>query len=207
MTENKHFYLAMKNTICTAVAVFLAATMALGQREETLASGAKIKGAFGGPFFTYGQVDGNSGGGAGGGGAFILNDFFIGGFGLGETFGSRRYNNRNYDVTLGYGGFWLGYVYPSYKVVHLYSSLKIGWGSAALRRRDNDPFDNDDIRDGVFVLSPEIGVEVNILHWFRAGFTGGYRLVSGLNTLPGFASQDYNSPTFALTLRFGGFGY
>ena len=182
-------------------------TFLWSQQEETLANNARVKGGFGGPFFLFSQADGKSGGGAGGGGAFIVNDFFIGGYGQGESFGQRRYNNRNYDVTLGSGGFWLGYAYPSHKLLHLYSSLKLGWGSAGLRRQDDDPFDNDDINDSVFVIAPEVGAEVNIIHCFRIGFTAGYRVVGGLHDLPGFSSNDFNSPTLALTFRFGGFGY
>ncbi len=177
------------------------------QKQETLASSARVKGGFGSLYFLFGQADGHNGAGAGLGGAFIINDFFIGGYGQNEVFDRRRYSGREYLVGLGSGGFWLGYVPASYKVVHLYSALKVGWGSAALRRTDSEPYTNDNITDGVFVLAPEIGAEVNILRWFRLGFTGGYRFVSGLNTLPGYAYNDFNSPTLALTLRFGKYGY
>lgn len=179
---------------------------AQAQKQETLANSGRIQGGFGALLFPFSQADGHSGAGAGAGGAIIVNDFFIGGYGQGESFDRHRYNGRNYFVGLNSGGIWLGYTYPSHKVLHLYTSMKIGWGSATLNRDDNDPFDNDQINDGVVVLNPEIGAELNILRWFRLGITGGYRLVGGLNTLPGYASNDFNSPTLALTLRFGKFG-
>lgn len=181
--------------------------LGISQKEETLGNTARVKGGFGGPYFLFSQADGRSGGGAGGGGAFIINDFFIGGFGQGETFGRRRYNNRNYDLALGGGGFWLGYAYPSHKLFHLYTSMKIGWGAAALNRVDDNPFNDNDITDGVFLLIPEIGAEVNLLHWFRLAFTGGFRFVGGVDSLPGYSTTDFNSPTLAITLRFGAFGY
>lgn len=196
----------MKKVLFFLAASLCIATLAFSQREETLANSSGIKGGFGGPFFLFSTADGNAGGGAGGGGAFIINDFFIGGYGQGESFGRRRYNNRNYDVTLGSGGFWLGYAYPSHKVLHIYTSLKLGWGTAALRRPGGDNFE-DDITDGVFMVAPEVGAEVNLLHWFRLAFSGGYRVVGGLHGLPGFSTNDFNSPTLAITLRFGGFGY
>lgn len=183
------------------------ATLATAQKQETIANSVKIKGGFGSPYFLFSQADGRAGGGIGGGGAFILNDFFVGAYVQSESFGQRRYSGRDYILGLNSGGFWLGYVPNSYKVVHLYSSLKIGWGSALLRRDDNDPYDNDDIRDAVFVLAPEIGAEFNVLRWFRIGLTGGYRAVGLLNTLPGYSYNDFNSPTLALTFRFGKFGY
>ncbi len=197
----------MKKTHFILFLLLFGAAWLQAQKEETLTSGARVKGGFGGPFFLYSNTDGQSGGGGGGGGAFIINDFFIGGFGQGETFGQRTISSRRYTVGLGFGGFWLGYVYPSHKVVHLFTSLKVGWGSATLQRDDNDPFNGNDYTDGVFVTAPEIGVEVNVVHWFRIAFTGGYRLVGGVQSLPGFASGDFNSPTLGLTMRFGKFGY
>ena len=180
---------------------------AQAQKEETLAGSARVKGGFGAPFFTFSQADDNAGFGGGGGGAFIINDFFIGGFGEGASFGNRRYNNRNYDLSLGYGGFWLGYTYPSHKLIHLYSSLKIGWGNASQLRADDDPFDGDQINDHIFALHPELGAEINLVHWFRLGFTAGFRLVGGVGSLPTVRSGDFNSPTLGITLRFGKFGY
>ena len=188
--------------------LFAGASLSLiAQKEETLSGRARVKGGFGGPFFGYSQADGQSGAGGGGGGALILNDIFIGGFGQGESFGQRTVGSRRYTTELSFGGFWIGYTYPSHKVIHLYTSLKIGWGNASLRYNDNDPFDNNDINDGVFVLAPELGAEVNVLHWFRIAMTAGYRLVNGVQTLPGFSEGDFNSPTLGVTLRFGGFGY
>ncbi len=197
----------MKKTLLLTLFFFGLGQIVFAQKEETLAGSAHIKGGFGGPYFIFSQADGANGYGAGGGGGFIINDFFFGGFGEGQSFGRRRYNNRDYDLNLGYGGIWLGYTYRGYKVIHLYSSAKIGWGSASLQRNDGDPFNGNDINDSVFAIAPEVGAEANLLHWFRLGATVGYRFVNGLNTLPGFSSGDFNSPTFALTLRFGAFGY
>ncbi|MBL7774951.1 MAG: hypothetical protein JNK89_03065 [Saprospiraceae bacterium] len=181
--------------------------LAGAQRQETLANSAKVKGGFGSLYFTFSQADGRSGGGAGLGGAFVIDDFFIGGYFQGENFGTRRYSNRNYIQALSSGGFWLGYAIPSHKMLHVYTALKLGWGAAALRRDDNDPYDGDDITDGVLVLAPEIGAELNVLRWLRIALTGGFRLVGGLDTLPGYQTRDFNSPTLGLTFRMGGFGY
>lgn len=197
----------MKQILVFAI-LFVCGSLSLAaQKEETLSGTARVKGGFGGPFFTYSQADGQSGAGGGGGGALILNDIFIGGFGQVENFGQRTVGSNRYNTELGFGGFWIGYVYPSHKVIHLYTSLKIGWGNASLRYKNEDPFNYHDINDGVFVFSPELGAEVNVLHWFRIAMTAGYRLVNGIQTLPGFSEGDFNSPTLGITLRFGGFGY
>jgi len=197
----------MNKTHLTALFVLACFTTALCQKEETLASSSRVKGGFGSVFFPFSQASEQNGAGAGIGGAFIVNDFFFGASAQGEAFGARRYNGRDYTLTLTHGGFWLGYAYPSHKLVHLFTSMKIGWGNVALAQRNRDPFDPNNIRDNVFVLSPEIGAEVNLLHWFRLCLTLGYRSVSGIDTLPTVSSDDFNGATFGITMRFGGFGY
>jgi hypothetical protein len=177
------------------------------QAEETIFSDAEVVGGFGAPFATLARGDGEFGAGAGGGGGVIVNDFFFGGFGQGETYGRRTFQDVRYTLALGYGGLWAGYVYPSYKVAHLFSSVKVGWGGVTLTdfSQDFNAYDSD----AVFVVNPEIGLEVNILHWFRIAATGGYRFVGGIEEgrLPGIEKDAFNSPTFALTFRFGGFGF
>lgn len=197
----------MKKTHFTALFVLACFGTAICQKEETLASSSRVKGGFGSPFFTFSQASEENGVGAGIGGAFIVNDFFIGAATQGESFGLRRYQGRDYNLALTYGGFWLGYAYPSHKLVHLFTSMKVGWGDAALIQSKHEPFDPNTIRDNVFVLSPEIGAEVNLLHWFRLCLTVGYRSVNGVNTLPTVNRSDFNGATFGITMRFGGFGY
>jgi hypothetical protein len=184
-----------------------AITLSQAQPEETLFENARVVGGFGGPTITLAEGDGVYGVGAGGGGGVIVNSFFLGGFGQGESYGRRTFNDTRYTVSLGYGGLWLGYVYPSHKVVHLFNTVKLGWGGVSLNNF-SEPINIRD-SDGVFVINPEVGVELNVLHWFRIAGTVGYRFVEGIepNRLPDISENDFNSPTFALTFRFGGFGY
>jgi hypothetical protein len=102
------------------------------QVEETLADRGKKPGGFGGPFFLYSTVGERHGGGAGGGGGFVIDNFFIGVFGQGETFGKISYTDEDYYLSLGYGGLWLGYTVPSHKLVHVFGSMKIGGGGVIL---------------------------------------------------------------------------
>ena len=192
------------------IGLLLMPLLATGQVQETVYGSARIKGGFGGPFFLYSTVAEMNGGGAGGGGGFIVNNFFIGGFGQGETFGRVDYNAQEYQLSIGYGGFWIGYVIPSHKLMHLYTSLKIGWGGAVLSEyhRGDFSFDHDiQYDDAAFVIHPEAGVELNVTHWFRMAAVGGYRFMNGVNDLPTFSSDDFDSPSLSLVMRFGGFGY
>ena len=138
-----------------------------------------------------------------------LDDFFIGGYGMGtdqpditlqQDIGG-EIQDITYNIRFKHGGLWFGYTPRQYKMGHLYTSLKVGWGKAQLLNQD---FDTP--RDRIFVLTPEVGAEVNLTNWFKLGFTGGYRWVNGISRLPTLDDSDFSSPTGTITFRFGGFG-
>jgi len=176
--------------------------------EKTLFDNARVTGGFGGPIFSYSKTDGQSMWGAGGGGGVVLNHFFIGAFGMGETFDDAfdNINNNNEHLGLGYGGLWTGVTWPTHEIIHLYTSLKIGGGAVGSYNYD-DSHDNydDGWDDPVFVAIPEVGVEVNMARWFRLSASAGYRFVDGFGGWKTLESNDLNAPVFGLTMRFGWF--
>ena len=123
---------------------------------------------------------------------------------MGSSGLSAELEGSEYRVNLGYGGFWLGYAHQSWRLFHPYSSMKLGWGSVTF---DPEPeFGRSQLNDNVFVVEPEIGVEVNLFKWFRLAGTGGYRFVTGADQYDGFKNGDLSCFFGKLTLRFGGFG-
>lgn len=176
------------------------------QREETLLSRARVTGGFGGPIFTYASIKGNNGFGSGGGGGVSLNRLFIGGFGQGETFdiGSGA---GAYRMNIGYGGIWLGYIYPTQRLLHFYGSLKLAAGEVSYDERRLDPATFDGLDDAIFVAMPEVGAEINVTHWFRVAGNVGFRLADGFRGAPGLGTKALNAPVYGLTLRFGWFGH
>jgi len=175
-------------------------TLSIAQ-TETLFGNDTDFGGFGGPMVEFSNVNGQLVGDVGGGGALIINNFFVGGYGLGNDAASIDYQEQKYDIDFGHGGFWLGYALKEHKLVHLYTSFKVGWGSAELKIDGDKKFD-----DNLLALSPDIGVEFNITNWFKLGVTGGYRYVSGIENLADLSNDDFTGMTGALTFRFGGFG-
>lgn len=177
-----------------------------GQEQQTLFDEARVVGGFGGPIMEFSTINGETGVAAGGGGAVIVNDFFIGGFGMGGAFAEQLVDSILYDVSYGYGGLWLGYTPQAHKLFHSFVSLKIAWGGTALTE-DHQDFDYDDAHsDDFFTLIPEVGAEVNVFRWFRIAGTLGYRWVDGISKVPGLNDKDYRSLTGSLVFRFGGFG-
>ena len=194
----------MKKQILFFVLVFLTSSL-FAQKHETLFNKARVVGAFGGPIVEFGFGDGNEfGTSAGGGGGLIVDNFFIGGYGLGGTdFSDEIFENDDiFRLDLGHGGFWLGFTTPHYKMVHVFSSVKLGWGALGIEF-DNEDFDYE---DGVFVVTPELGLELNIFKFFRIAATAGYRYVDGIRDNGNVATDAFNGMVGTLTFRFGGFG-
>ncbi|MEQ8705975.1 MAG: hypothetical protein RIC19_18745 [Phaeodactylibacter sp.] len=198
----------MKYPIFLFSLMFTASTL-LQAQHEALFDDLSSFGAFGGPILEFSSVNGQLTADVGGGGALILDEFFIGGYGMGTDYPEVSFEANvdgevipvDADIDFGHGGLWFGYVKDIEQKVHLYSSLKVGWGRAELKHDELDlPSDR------LFVLTPEIGIELNMTNFFRIGLTGGYRAVSGISRLPALENKDFSSPTVALTFRFGGFG-
>ena len=185
--------------------LFCLLNLSLSAQQETLFEDLDVIGGFGGPIVEIGSINGEVGADVGGGGALVLDRLFIGGYGMGTDY--PEYNIEDgenaglYNIRFKHGGLWFGYVTDQRRLVHLYSSLKIGWGRSQLR------IDKDALfSDRNFVMIPELGFEVNLTEFFKLGITGGYRLVNGINQLPGLDNSSFNSPIGTLTFRFGGFG-
>jgi hypothetical protein len=194
------------HTVTMAVAglSLLLSGQALAQ-TETLAGRAGGGGGFGGPIMEIGSLTGNEGVTVGGGGGAIFGNVFIGGFGQGAGYGETVVDGLRNDVSMGVGGLWLGYTPRMHKLIHPYSSLKIGWGGVHVQRPNAGPND-EKFSDRITLIQPELGVEVNVTLWLRIVLSGGYRYVHGVDRLPGgLSSEDFRSFTGNLTFRFGGF--
>lgn len=175
-------------------------------QEEVIFDKVTVHGGFGGLIIEMTSMDDQSGVMVGGGGGIIINSFFLGGFGQGGSFAEHIVDGQEYPINFGYGGLWLGYVVPSQKAIHFFSSLKIAGGGISLTEDRSDNA-NALFNETVFVAQPEAGIEVNMFKWFRIALTGNYRVVSGIQPkkLAGLNNRDFNAGGMALTLRFGKF--
>ena len=158
-------------------------------------------GAFGSPLIEIGSINGEVGSDLGGGGALVIGGFFLGGYGLGTSYPEATINGTRYDIRLKHGGLWMGYAPGHYSLIHPYSSLRLGWGKSQLLRGGEADFSERN-----FVLTPELGFEVNVFQFLKIAFSGGYRWVNGVDDLPGLDSNDFSSAMGTITFRIGGFG-
>ena len=187
------------------VLLCLASTYILQAQHETLFNRARVVGGFGSPIFEWG-LGGKTNTSVGGGGGIVIENFFLGGYGLGSVDFDELFDNGEIqNMEIGHGGFWLGFTINPYRVVHLYSSARIGWGALNIDFRDGGVSYSD--LDKVFVMTPELGVELNLTRWFRVVGAVGYRWVNGVAATPEYESDEFNDAIASLTLRFGWFGH
>lgn len=169
-------------------------------QTQTLFDDLDIIGAFGGPIVEVGRIHGEVGADVGGGGALVLNNIFIGGYGLGTSYPEITLENVDYDIRFRHGGLWLGFLGNQDKLIHFYSSARLGWGKAQIRG-DGPAVASDRL----FALTPELGFEVNLTSFMKMSITGGYRWVNGVNKLNVLDDDDFSSPIGMITFRFGAF--
>lgn len=178
----------------------LLGTFSLTAQEETLVKNVETLGIFGGPMIEFGQINGEFGAYVGGGGALMINNFFLGGYGLGTDYPQIQFAGQDYRLRFKHGGFWLGYTSDLRRLVHWYGSARLGWGKAEIRgegpARASDP---------VYVVTPELGFEINLTGFMRMALSGGYRMTTGVSQLNNFNNSDFSSPIGTITFRFGGF--
>lgn len=190
----------MKNNFTLIVLCFFA--FQGFSQSQTLFSDVDEVVGFGGPIVEFSAFKGEVIPAIGGGGGVFLDDFFIGGYGIGGLdFRDASVDLENYRMKLSHGGFWLGYNHNQDKVLHVFASAKLGWGDIDVKYigTGGKPSDN------IFVIQPEAGVEVNLFRWFKLAGTVGYRAVTGVNEIETHSNSDFSGMVGTLTFRFGWF--
>lgn len=197
----------MKKSIFILLILAVTTTVFSQEREyQTIFDNQDLRiSGMGGPFMQFTSVAGEFGHMMGGGGAVLLNNFFFGGYGLGLTNAIPDYVNDNPSdrLTLGHGGFWLGYSLFGQKPIHVTLSSMIGWGEFGVMQYDGYyPF----VRDKIFVVAPAVEVEVNLTKYFRIGAGASYNLYTMMDeSMHGYRSSDISAPGGFLSFKFGWF--
>lgn len=191
-----------KNIFLFAIALLVAT--GLSAQHETLFNRARVVGGFGAPIVEMG-INNSLNTSVGGGGGIVINSFFLGGYGLASVDFEELFDNGDVKVLdIGHGGFWFGTTFQPYRMLHLYASGRIGWGAVNVDLNDNNQTYSD--IDKIFVMTPEIGVELNLTRWFRVAGTAGYRWVNGTSDAREYTDEDFSGAVATIALRFGWFG-
>lgn len=158
-------------------------------RPRTLiGDGAASWGGFGSPVIKATSLAGGAAILVGGRGAAVLNHkVAIGGGGFGLA-------GRRDDLAFGYGGPSVNVIFFPESLVHFDVGALVGWGAAR----------TGGVKTGVFVLEPEVNLELNITHNMRLALGASYRHVTDVGGSTGIA-PDFSGLTGTLALRFGTF--
>ncbi|MCB0679658.1 MAG: hypothetical protein KDC32_01655, partial [Saprospiraceae bacterium] len=192
--------------------IFLFALLALAicdlqAQDQTVFNRANRFGVFVSPMFEQGPLNEPWRTSAGGGLGFVFGDFFLGAYGLAGLDYDQLLADEEVDrIDLAHGGLWIGYTPEQHRILHPYAATRIGFGAVDIDvdYLDDDGFgpdpwdlDDDDLIDNVFVVNPEIGLELNITSFLRIAAAGGYRWVEGVNG-PGLDDDAFTGWTGTL---------
>ncbi len=197
----------MKRYLLIAVIVLVTA-VPLRAQEETLISGDLESGGFGGPVLKIGPMKGTTGVLVGGRGGWIINHTFIlggGGYGLANNIRMTDPDglNRTMYLEFGYGGVELDYIGNSSDVIHYTVGALIGGGSLGYRNAQGGMWDSNK-QDAVFVLEPNVNLELNVTKFFRINAGVNYRWVNDVQFV-GLSDKDLSGVAGSITLKFGAF--
>jgi hypothetical protein len=193
----------MKGTLILICMLILCIVRINAQDEEmqTLFGNRPLKiTGFGGPFMNFTVLNGKFAYMMGGGGGIIINDFMIGGYGIGLA-NTLLIDNTDEEISFGHGGFWIGYQLMPNKIVHPVIQVQLGWGSLNSKDRFGDLLYNI---DKLFIITPIIEAEMNITRFLRIGIGGSYRIAAFANNEI-LSAADLSGPGVNLAFKFGWF--
>ncbi len=178
----------MKQLIVLALLASFATT-SFSQSDQTLFSnsGIKLTGIWGGNTSNINEDQDDYGIFHGGYVDLEFNKAF--------TIGWQGYGLNDQGLEMKFNGLRLAYAYESYRVVHPTVGLFVGGGRFKTK-------DELRLKDDVFALQPSLGLEMNIMKWFRIGVEGGYRFVFDTD-IPDYSDTDVSEPYVGLRLKFG----
>jgi hypothetical protein len=98
----------------------------------------------------------------------------LGGFGQGGHTTIVLSDNHQYQASLSQGGVVAGYLLRASRPVHLITNVRLGWALNTFKDISTQQrFDQNS-----FMITPSLGVELNVTHLLRVQLMGGYRVVT-----------------------------
>ncbi|UCD37308.1 MAG: hypothetical protein JSW54_10805 [Fidelibacterota bacterium] len=176
-------------------------------QEETLMGGELSHGGFGGPVLKITQINEELGLLTGGRGAWIVGHMItIGGGGYTlindiEVTSVADAPNLRFE----YGGFEMGFIIASDKLLHFSVNSLFGTGTVGHRWGEGDGDWDAADTDHFFVLEPSANVIVNVAKFFRIGLGASYRYVTGVDDFGDISDADLSGVSAVVTLKFGSF--
>ncbi len=193
----------MKNALIFICLIIICMMKGNAQDEEiqTLFGDKPLKiTGFGGPFMNFTMLNKEFAYMMGGGGGILINDFMLGGYGIGLA-NTLLFDDTNEEISFGHGGFWIGYQLMPNKIVHSVIQVQLGWGSLSSKDRFGELIGN---LDKLFIITPIIEAEMNITRFLRIGIGGSYRIVTFADNSM-LSASNMSGPGVNFAFKFGWF--
>lgn len=178
--------------ILLPIVVILLSISAKAQKDQTIFgnSGVRLTGVWGGWTSNINSFEDDFDINNGGHFAFELNKSILLGWSNEEI--SSIFNDGG-RVNIKTNSFLVGYSPTSYKSLHPYFYTSFGNGTVNVRSEGEDR---------ILSIQPTIGLELNVLRWFRISVDGGYRFISG-SDFTSVSDQMLSGPYIGLRTKFG----
>lgn len=185
--------------------VLLMAHSAVAQESEAkLFSKSKHIGGYGGSTFTL--YDGGESNFTGEG-AWIVSNFYFGGFGYGSKMDASfsLAQNEDYDLFVSAGGFLVGAYSNTENMFALFSELKVGFGDIQARRKlDENVY--EEYSDDITTFTPMAGLAFTPIQFVQMRLYAGYQFSSDFELLD-FDKGLLENPFVGVSLFVGAFNY
>lgn len=143
----------------------------------------------------------------GGEGAWMISNYYIGGFGYGSAVGSYASDQTgpDYDVRHSAGGFMFGAFSNTTNLFALYSEVKVAFGDlTATQQLSENTF--EEYSESVTTFTPMVGVSITPWDYMQIRAFGGYQFATDVDLL-GIGNEPLQRPVFGIGIYIGAFNY
>lgn len=164
----------------------------------------KIRG-YAGPLSNTTFLDGETAYMNGFNAAGIFNDHFILGFyslNLENNIFSNNSNYIGYQMDFDHKGLWLGYIFMPKRVIHFNANVQLGKGNLEIYDDAIDTWLEDDF---LFVITPSLEVELNVVKFLRIGIGANYRIALDVDQFDNYNNDDFSDLGAFISFKFGWF--
>ncbi|CAM4062365.1 MULTISPECIES: hypothetical protein [Flavobacterium] len=203
----------IKTKLVVAVCFFISSLTVFSQEiqedvkgKDFIIKDLKSLSFYGGTIFQFTTLDNDFSFFVGGKGGVAFNRKVLLGF-EGYTLKSSNTSkdNDSKELSFTYGGVFVGYVFDLGPKVQLVPTVLSAWGRIGEREVEADgDYVFFKVTDDLFVLQPELELEINVIKGFKIGLGVNYRLSTGVDSR-NYVNDDISGLGGSIAFKFGKF--
>ncbi len=180
-------------------------SMGLFAQDQTLFGSSQRKGVYISPFAEFYSKGNLATTNAGASISAVLDHWTVGLYAVAGADYDEIIDSEEIErLDLAHGGVELAFHTRPCRLLHPFLGTRVGWGVVNLDVQD-DNLRASDI-DEVWVIAPQLGLELNLTSYLRVYGYGSYRWVNGVDNTQAFTENDLEGYTWGIGLKLGWFG-